>query len=190
MRAPWLFGIMILSVFIVTCSRTETPKTKQEKEKGATTVGFTIKSSAFDEGATIPKRYTCDGADVSPPLSWSGTPAGTKSYALICDDPDAPMGTWVHWVLWGLPPDTMALLEGVPAQAVMASGVRQGLNSGARVGYNGPCPPPGNPHRYFFKLYALDATLTLPANANKAALETAMKGHILAQAQVMGKYGR
>jgi len=190
MRAAWLLGVMILSALIVTCSRTKTPESKQEKEKGATIMGFTIKSSAFENGATIPKKYTCDGADVSPPLSWSGAPAGTQSYALICDDPDAPMGTWVHWVLWGLPFDTMALLEGVPAQAVMPSGVRQGLNSWPRVGYGGPCPPSGKPHRYYFKLYALDATLTLPANANKAALEKAMKGHILAETQVMGKYGR
>ncbi len=188
MRAPWLLTVMILSAFLVACNRAETPKPKQEK--GATAMAFTIKSSAFEEGATIPKKFACDGADVSPPLSWSGAPVGTKSYALICDDPDAPMGTWVHWVLWGLPPDTMALLEGVPAETTLASGARQGLNSWPRVGYGGPCPPPGKPHRYFFKLYALDATLTVPANANKAALEKAVKGHTLAEAQVMGKYGR
>jgi Raf kinase inhibitor-like YbhB/YbcL family protein len=190
MRAPWVFTIVILSVFVATCNRAETPKTKQEQEKGASAMALTIKSGVFENGATIPKKYTCDSTNVSPPLSWSGAPEGTKSFALICDDPDAPMGTWVHWVLWGLPPDTMALLEGVPAETTLAIGARQGLNSGSRVGYSGPCPPPGKPHRYFFKLYALDAMLTVPANANKAALEKAMKDHILAEAQVMGRYGR
>jgi Raf kinase inhibitor-like YbhB/YbcL family protein len=190
MRGLWLSGVVILSIFLISCCRSDAPKSKPEEGKGGTAVNFTIKSSAFDEGATIPKQHTCDGMDVSPPFSWSDAPAGTKSYALICDDPDAPMGTWVHWVLWGLPPETKSLPEGVPAQAVLTGGARQGLNSWPRVGYNGPCPPPGPPHRYFFKLYALDAVLTVPANANKAALEKAMAGHILGQAQLMGKYGR
>ncbi len=151
---------------------------------------FTMKTSAFEDGATIPKKYTCDGEDISPPLSWSGAPEGTKSFALICDDPDAPMGTWVHWILWGLPPDTMGLLEDVPPDSALAIGAKQGLNSWPRVGYGGPCPPPGKPHRYYFKLYALDVMPALPLETNKAQLMEAMKTHILAEAQVMGTYGR
>lgn len=153
-------------------------------------MAFTIKSNAFENGATIPKKFTCDSTDLSPPLAWSGAPEGTKCFALICDDPDAPMGTWVHWVLWGLPPSTTSLPEGVPTDSTLASGAKQGMNSWPRVGYGGPCPPPGKPHRYFFKLYALDTTLTLPSSANKAKLEEAMKEHILAETQVMGTYGR
>jgi Raf kinase inhibitor-like YbhB/YbcL family protein len=151
---------------------------------------FTIETSAFENGATIPKQYTCDGDDISPPLTWNGAPEGTKSFALICDDPDAPMGTWVHWVLWGLPPDTMGLLEDVPTDSALPGGTKQGLNSWPHAGYGGPCPPPGKPHRYYFKLYALDTVLTLPAETNKAQLMEAMKNHILSETQIMGTYGR
>ena len=153
-------------------------------------MALTIASTAFTDGAAIPKKYTCDGQDLSPPLAWTGVPEGTKSLALICDDPDAPMGTWVHWVLWGLPPSAPALPEGAPPTGTLPGGIQQGMNSWPKVGYGGPCPPPGKPHRYFFKLYALDATLTLPDNTDKGGLERAMKGHILASAQIMGTYGR
>jgi Raf kinase inhibitor-like YbhB/YbcL family protein len=191
MRKTLVLTLAALLVLGVACKRVETQAQKEETgKKEVEAMALQIKSSAFEDGATIPKKYTCDGEDRSPALSWSGVPDGTKSFALICDDPDAPMGTWVHWVLWGLPPDTMSLPEGVPADTTLASGARQGLNSWPRVGYGGPCPPPGKPHRYYFKLYALDAELNLPSSANKAALEKAMKGHILAEAQVMGKYGR
>jgi Raf kinase inhibitor-like YbhB/YbcL family protein len=191
MRRILLLTLAALVLLGVACKRVETQAEKEETgKKEVEAMALQIKSGAFENGATIPKKYTCDGEDLSPALSWSGVPDGTKSFALICDDPDAPMGTWVHWVLWGLPPDTMGLLEGVAAETSLTSGARQGINSGSRVGYNGPCPPPGKPHRYYFKLYALDTTLNLPSTANKAALEKAMKGHVLAEAQVMGKYGR
>lgn len=191
MRKTLLLTLTALLVLGVACKRVETQVEKAETgKKEVEAMALQIQSSAFEDGATIPKKYTCDGDDRSPALSWSGAPDGTKSFALICDDPDAPMGTWVHWVLWDLPLDTVSLLEGIPADTQLAVGAKQGLNSWPRVGYGGPCPPPGKPHRYYFKLYALDTTLNLPSSANKAALEKAMKGHILAEAQVMGKYGR
>lgn len=144
-----------------------------------------LTSTAFQEGATIPKQYTGDGKDVSPPLRWSGAPAGVTSYALICDDPDAPRSTWVHWLVWNVPADQQELPEGkVP------NGARQGKNDFGKIGYGGPAPPPGQPHRYFFRLYALDTVLDLPAGTTKQQLEQAMKGHTLALAQLMGKYGR
>ncbi len=144
-----------------------------------------ISSTAFSEGSTIPRQYTADGDDVSPPLKWTDPPAGTKSFTLICDDPDAPRGTWVHWVLFNLPADTREL----PQDAADDLG-RQGKNDFGRRGYGGPSPPKGKPHRYFFKLYALDTTLELPEGSTKAQVEKAMKGHVLAEAQIMGKYGR
>jgi len=144
-----------------------------------------LTSTAFQEGTTIPKQYTGDGKDVSPPLHWSGAPAGTKSFALIADDPDAPRGTWVHWVVWNLPADQHELAEGK-----LPAGVRQGKNDFGKTSYGGPSPPPGKPHRYFFKLYALDTTLDLADGASKQQLEQAMKGHILGSGELMGKYGR
>jgi Raf kinase inhibitor-like YbhB/YbcL family protein len=149
-----------------------------------------LKSASFENGGTIPKRFTCDGADLSPALEWSGAPANTKSFALIVDDPDAPVGTWVHWVLWNLPASAHGLPEGVPKRAELEGGAAQGQNDFRKNGYGGPCPPPGNPHRYFFKLYAVDGALKLTANGTKADLERAMQGHILAQAEWMGRYGR
>ena len=149
-----------------------------------------LTSTAFQAGATIPKEYTGDGADQSPALSWSEPPKETQSFALICDDPDAPRGTWVHWVLFNLPAQTRQLEQGVPTTDTLASGAKHGKNDFGNVGYGGPAPPKGKPHRYFFRLYALDANLDLPAGASKAQLETAMKGHILAEGQLMGKYGR
>jgi Raf kinase inhibitor-like YbhB/YbcL family protein len=149
-----------------------------------------LTSTAFQSGATIPKQYTGDGADRSPPLLWSEPPAGTKSLALICDDPDAPRGTWVHWVLFDLPAKTRELEEGVPTTETLGNGAKQGTTDFGNVGYGGPAPPKGKPHRYFFKLYALDVAVDLPPGATKARLLEAMKGHILAEGRLVGKYGR
>ena len=150
-----------------------------------------LTSTAFREGETIPKKHTGDGEDVSPPLSWDGAPQGTKSVALICDDPDAPRSTpWVHWVVYDLPADAIELPEATPKQESFPTGLRQGKNDFGDIGYGGPAPPKGKPHRYFFKLYALDAKLELPAGATKQQLEQAMKGHVLAHGQLMGKYQR
>lgn len=148
-----------------------------------------LTSSAFREGAPIPAVYTCEGKDVSPPLSWTALPEGAKGLALISDDPDAPMGTWVHWVAYNIPPRSAGLAEAVPAVKELPDGTRQGITDFGRIGYGGPCPPSGT-HRYFFTLYALDAALSLPPGATKAALEAAMEGHILARAQLMGTYQR
>ncbi len=148
-----------------------------------------ITSSAFEDGGMIPSKYTCDGADISPPLQWDAVPEGTAGIAVICDDPDAPMGTFVHWVLYNLPPDTTQLPENVPAVDTLPNGAKQGVSDFGRVGYGGPCPPSGT-HRYFFKIYALDAKLDVPGRVDKAALLKAMKGHILGQGQLIGKYKR
>jgi Raf kinase inhibitor-like YbhB/YbcL family protein len=157
---------------------------------GENNVALTISSKSFTNGGDIAKKFTCDGEDVSPELSWNGAPAGTKSFALLSDDPDAPVGNWNHWTLWNAPPESRGLPEGTKKVAQLPDGTQQGLNDFPKVGYNGPCPPPGKPHRYYFKLFALDAKLTLKQNSGKRDLETAMKGHILAQAEWMGRYGR
>lgn len=153
-------------------------------------MAFSITSHAFDPGGAVPKKHTCDGPDLSPALKWIDPPDGTKSFTLIMDDPDAPVGTWVHWVLYNLPPETRDLPEGVPTTETFPNGAKQGMNDFRKTGYGGPCPPKGPAHRYFFKLYALDTTLSLGAKATKQEVEKAMKGHILAEAQLMGKYGR
>lgn len=149
-----------------------------------------ISSPAFQEGDTIPTKYTCQGQDVSPPLVWSDPPVGTQSFALIVDDPDAPGGVFTHWVLFNIPPDSCELPEAVPTQAEFPSGALQGKNDFGKTGYGGPCPPPGRPHRYQFTLYALDQPLDLEAGVSKKQLLSAMRGHILAQTQLMGTYRR
>ncbi len=153
-------------------------------------MALTLTSSVFDEGQMIPKKYTCQGPDVSPEISWTGAPDGTGSFAIIMDDPDAPVGTWVHWVIFNIPSSATSLQEGVPTDKELKSGARQGKNDFRKIGYGGPCPPPGGPHRYFFKLYALDSKVDLGAGASKADLEKAMEGHILGQATLMGKFSR
>jgi Raf kinase inhibitor-like YbhB/YbcL family protein len=149
-----------------------------------------LTSSAFSEGAAIPKEYTGDGPDVSPPLRWCTAPVGTKTFALICDDPDAPRGTWVHWVLFNLPADAQDLPEGASPKGTLPGGTRQGKNDFGRLGYGGPAPPPGKAHRYFFKLYALDTSLDLQDGGTKQQVEEAMKGHVRAEGRLMGTYGR
>ncbi|MGH9509875.1 MAG: YbhB/YbcL family Raf kinase inhibitor-like protein [Terriglobales bacterium] len=151
---------------------------------------FTIETTAFEPGGTIPKKFTCDGPDVSPALRWSEPAQGTESFALIADDPDAPVGTWVHWVLFNLPAATRQLPEDVPKVKELSGGGLQGTNDFRKIGYGGPCPPPGKPHRYYFKLYALKAKLNLAAGSTKKDVEQAMKGSVLAQAELMGRYGR
>lgn len=152
-------------------------------------MGILVKSTAFEDGGMIPQKYTCDGADVSPPLSWEHVPEGTGSFALICDDPDAPMGTWVHWVMFNIPPTIDSLPENVPPVKTLDNGTRQGVNDFRRIGYGGPCPPAGT-HRYYFKIYALDAMLDLQAGATKQQLLDSMEGHILGKGELMGRYKR
>ncbi len=167
------------------------PAQKSESAvKGETVMALRISSTAFEEGQRVPILHTCAGQDLSPALVWTGVPQGTRSLALFCDDPDAPIGTWVHWVVFNIPADSTGLAQGIPREPKLADGTVQGKNSWKRVGYNGPCPPPGKPHRYVFKLYALDALLSLDANAAERDVVAAMRGHILAEAQVIGTYGR
>ena len=143
-----------------------------------------VSSTAFSEGKSIPEKYTCDGQNVSPSLTWSGAPAGAKSFALIVDDPDAPSGTFTHWVLYDVPPGAAELKEG------SHGGGKEGMNDFKKRGYGGPCPPPGGPHRYFFRLYALDLGSLGKAGLSKHDALAAMKGHILAEGQLMGTYQR
>jgi Raf kinase inhibitor-like YbhB/YbcL family protein len=149
-----------------------------------------VTSAAFGPGQPIPVKYTCQGDDVSPPLQWDGAPANTKSFALICDDPDAPGGTWVHWVLYNQPPGAPSLPENTAKSELLPNGAAQGRNGFQNIGYGGPCPPGGKAHRYFFKVYALDAALALKGRPDKEKLLAAMSGHILAQGQLMGTYQR
>lgn len=148
-----------------------------------------LSSSSFKDGGTIPTRFTCDGEDISPPLHFSGLPGGTRSVALVCDDPDAPVGTWVHWVIYNLPADTAALDEALPAKETLPDGSMQGMTDFQRIGYGGPCPPAGT-HRYFFKLYALNTMLDLPPGVSKSGLIEAMEGHLLSECRLIGLYSR
>jgi len=151
-------------------------------------MGLELRIQAFDRGSRIPKQFTADGPDISPALAWSGAPAGTQAWALIMDDPDAPVGTWVHWVVYDLPAATTALAEG--ASKSLPGGAKTGKNSWNQAAWGGPSPPPGKPHRYFFKLYALAAATGLGVGARKEDLLAAMKGKILAESEWMGTYGR
>lgn len=173
----------LLAVFAAAC------RADDEKFPGAP-MNIQITSTAFADGQPIPAKYTADGADISPPLVWTNTPAGTKSFALVTDDPNAPAGIWVHWVIYNLPPTAMTLAEDTPKLPQLPDGASQGMNSFKKASYNGPAPPPGKVHHYFFKIYALDAALDLKPGATKADLLNAMDGHVLAQGQLMGTYQR
>ncbi|MFZ3200433.1 MAG: YbhB/YbcL family Raf kinase inhibitor-like protein [Candidatus Acidiferrales bacterium] len=157
----------------------------EQKER---VMAFPLTAAAFENGGWIPRKYTCDGADVSPALAWGEPPAGTQSFALIVDDPDAPTGTWVHWVLYDLPGRARAVPEGLSRDRELPDGTRQGRNDFGKIGYNGPCPPRGAVHRYFFKLYALNLEINLPPGATKSELEQAMTNHVVAEAEILGRF--
>ncbi len=183
MKKVNLFLILLLFSF---CN--EEVKNESKKE-GGKKMGLNITSTAFANEAMIPSKYTCDGEDISPPLKWESAPEGVRSFALISDDPDAPVGTWVHWVIFNIPADVNELQESFSSEAELDNGTKQGKSDFGRIGYGGPCPP-GGTHRYFFKLYALDTVLDLQSGITKADLLNAMEGHILEEAQLMGKYTR
>lgn len=149
-----------------------------------------LTSSAFQEGETIPKNYTGDGRNTSPPLRWDEPPAGTRGWALVCEDPDAPRGTFTHWLAYNVPAETRELAEGVPREPAVADGTKQGVNDFGKVGYDGPAPPPGKPHRYVYRLLALDRPLDLKPGGTKAGFQQEVKGHVLAEASLVGTYGR
>ena len=189
MKAEAFFRVLAWTVLVVpcvaACSRAEDARKGKEKA-----MAIKLTSSAFAEGQTIPVKHTGQGQDVSPALKWTGAPVTARSFALICDDPDAPGKVWVHWVLWNIPADASELTEKVAKLEELPNGIRQGNNDFPGIGYNGPMPPPGKPHRYYFKLYALDAKLDLKPGAAKPQLLDAMKGHIVAEGQLMGAYKR
>lgn len=181
-----VLGLAAALAALAACGRTAAPPTPGREGH----VSLILQSSAFAAGEPIPKQFTCDGADQSPPLAWSGAPTGTKSLALIVEDPDAPGGTFVHWVIFNLPPAPAALSAGAPKQATLPNGANQGRNGFRRIGYGGPCPPPGSPHHYHLRLYALDAALDLTPGASSAEVRAAMAGHVLGEADLTGTYGR
>lgn len=180
-----LGAAVLLSMRLMELSVAHVPAHAEE----AASMRFSLTSPAFQDGEAIPAAYTCDGANRSPELAWSAPPAGTRSLALISDDPDAPAGTWVHWVVYNVPPSVLRLGEALASDPELSDGTRQGVTDFGRTGYGGPCPPSGT-HRYFFKLYALDMMLRAPPGVSAESVQTAMKGHILAETQLMGIYRR
>jgi Raf kinase inhibitor-like YbhB/YbcL family protein len=176
--------LCVLLCVLTACAAPAAPRDQVEEAL----MTLSITSSAFAQGEKIPAVYSCDGKGISPPLAWTGAPAGTKSFGLIMDDPDAPMGTFVHWVIYNLPGSTSGLPEAVAKDAALADGTRQGPNSMRRPGYIPPCPP-GGTHRYYFKLYALDTVLDLESAAKDELLK-AMQGHILAEGELMCTFSR
>ena len=175
-----IFGVLLYGSILVSAL------SAAEVKRGS----LELKSSAFQAGGDIPRKHTCDANDVSPELSWSNVPVGTRAFVMITDDPDAPAGTWVHWVIYDLPADTKELAEGVPTTEALTNGAKQGTNDFRKLGYGGPCPPPGLPHRYFFKLYALDAPTGLKPRASKQQLLKAIENHVLGEAEIIGRYKR
>jgi hypothetical protein len=153
-------------------------------------MSIAITSTAFVEGKTIPKRHGGDGENLSPALAWSGFPAATKSFLLIVEDPDAPSGTFTHWIIFNIPPSATQLAEGLPASPALAGIGRQGTNDADEIGYFGPCPPPGKPHRYFFRIFALDRTLDLPTECRSIQVQKAIQNHVLDRGSLMGTYRR
>src|SRR5579885_1072038 len=191
MRRTFLTDLLSTALLASACRREAAPPnanvaapTPVANTKGEEKMTLKITSTAFDEGGMIPAKYTCDGENVSPPLAWSGVPEAAKSLALVADDPDAPGGTWTHWVIYQIPATEKGLAEHVPARDTLDGGARQGKNDFKKTGYGGPCPPSGA-HRYFFKLYALDTDVNLAPGATKDQLLKATEGHVVAQGQLM-----
>ena len=186
------FTVVGLLLLMIGCARQAPPSTKPLENVNlpqTSPSAMQVTSTAIKEGQPIPRQYTCDGVNISPPLEWKGTPKSARTIAIIADDPDAPSGTWVHWVVYNLPAENIGLVENLPPTEDVKAGGFQGKNDFQKIGYGGPCPPSGA-HRYFFKVYALDTELPLKGGATKAEVEKAMQGHIVAQGQLMGTYQR
>jgi Raf kinase inhibitor-like YbhB/YbcL family protein len=181
-------GAVAAGIFLYSTPKSSALDSAGLRKGGA--MGFALESPQFKADSDIPRRLTCDGEDISPVLRWDGAPAGTRSFCLVTEDPDAPVGTFIHWVLYDLPESARDLPENLPKKKELPNGARQGRNDFGNIGYGGPCPPRGPAHRYYFRLYALDTKLDLPAGASRGELDRAMKGHILAQAELMGRYKR
>ncbi len=197
MKLLYYYCAGVMLCFFIACGGAKTPSpvaaTGNEVDsldKNVASGKMKLSSPAFSSGDSIPRRYTGDGDDVSPELTWDEVPEGVRAFALICSDPDAPLGTFIHWVVYNIPGESRRLPEALPAKERFDDGTMQGVNSFRRIGYNGPKPPPGKPHRYFFRLYALDCVLNLEPGAAAGKLQEAMTGHILAKAEMVGLYGR
>ena len=184
-----ILSFILISIILVVCISVDA-HSETVGQTGTTALQFNLSSPAFANGAYIPEVYTCGGADYSPALKWTAPPEGTKSFAIIFDDPDAPVGTFTHWIIFNIPSDQASLEEKASPKGVLPAGAIEGKNNFSRIGYAGPCPPPGKAHRYFFKLYALDSMLNLPAGTNKDNLLRAMQGHVLGQAQMIGLFAK
>jgi Raf kinase inhibitor-like YbhB/YbcL family protein len=185
---PRQICLAVLLIFTTSCA--ERTRASLAEDHADTASQLKLETTAFSSGGFIPARFTCKGRDVSPPLAWSGPPADTRAFALILEDPDAPAGTWTHWLVYDLPPSARALPEGVPTSGEISGGGRQGTNDFGKIGYGGPCPPPGKPHRYFFRLYSLNAPLKLSAGASKEEVQAALRGRVVAETQLMGRFKR
>ena len=185
-RSLFIHVVSLISITSFSCIS----KTQQTVEKGESTMKFVLTSTAFQAGERIPGKYTGQGEDLSIPLQWTNAPEGTKSFALICDDPDASGRTWVHWVIFNIPANTIHLKEGIKTTKKLDNGSIQGITDFGTTGYGGPMPPPGSQHRYFFRLYALDTMLDLAPGSTKDELMEKIKGHVLADAELMGTYSR
>lgn len=186
-----VFIIFTLIFLLCACQKENKGIVKEEKQetKERSNIQMKLTSTSFKEGELMQAKYTCDGENISPQLEWTGIPENTKSLALISDDPDAPAGDWVHWVIYNIPPTITELKEGFPRDKELQNGIKQGKNDFGKIGYDGPCPP-GGTHRYYFKLYALDIILEKDYGLTKKELLKAMEGHILAETSLMGKYKR
>lgn len=196
MKQMVLCGLIFVSTLLSACAPSVTATTEAPAVANPTVIptateisSFQLTSDAFANNESIPEVYSCDGKNISPALTWNEPPTGTQSFALIMDDPDAPGGTWVHWVLFNIPASARSLPEAFSPVAILPDGSTSGISSFGRMGYGGPCPPSGT-HHYFFKLYALDEKLSISVGADKGELEKAMTGHILAQSELVGTYGK
>lgn len=182
----WNTIILLAMVLAAVCLAAQA----QTAPSNSSQMSFKLTTSGFVAGDTIPGQYTCEGSDQSAALQWNGAPQGTVTFAVVMHDPDAPAGDWVHWVAWDIPATSHGIPANLPRQEQLADGIRQGRNDFHKIGYNGPCPPPGKAHRYFFHVYAVDERLDLAPGATRAQLDSALKGHVLAEAEYMGTYRR
>ncbi len=189
MRRRFLIAVTLFSLALTGCAKRSPTVAQSPAPKTPDKLEITLTSAAFKADAPIPPQYTCDGVNISPPLEWSGVPKTARTLAIIGDDPDAPGGTWVHWVLYNLPAENIGLVENLPTTEKLAAGGFQGTNDFGKIGYGGPCPPSGT-HHYYFKIYALESYLPLKAGVTKAELLKAMEGHIVLQGQLIGTYRR
>jgi len=181
---------MFVSAFFAGMAICLYPACPVSAQKGNPKMELKLTSTVFEQGQYIPRKYTGEGINISPPLQWSAPPEGTQSIALFCEDPDAPSGLWIHWVAWNIAPNKTGLPEGVPAEKASADGMKQGTNSFGKIGYGGPMPPAGSDHRYYFRVYAIDSQLSLQPGTTRSDLVKAMNHHVLAEGSLMGRYKR